>query len=72
MDVRVDFYGAIEDGSGVKVALGAIHDPENNFALAGEADTALGKRFLQAAGTGVGVDAFTGGDAMCGGGHDDR
>jgi hypothetical protein len=72
MDARVDFDGAIEDGSGVEMALGAIHYLENNFALAGEADAALGKRFLQAAGTSVSVDAFAGGDAMCSGGHDDR
>jgi hypothetical protein len=69
MDSRIDFYGSIEDGTGIEVTLGAIHYLENNFSLSGEADTLLGKSFLQPAGALVGVDAFAGGDSMCGGGH---
>ena len=69
MDSRIDFYGAIEDGAGIEVALGAVHHLENYFSLAREANALLGERFLQTAGAFVGVDAFAGGDSMCGGGH---
>jgi hypothetical protein len=69
MNARIDFHGAVEDRAGVEVALGAVHDLENNSALAREADAAFGEGFLKAAGTRVGVDAFAGGDSMCGGGH---
>jgi hypothetical protein len=69
VDARVEFLSAIEDRSGVEVALGVVHDLENNFSLAGEADAALGEGIVEAAGAGVGVDAFAGGDAMGGGGR---
>ncbi len=70
MDARVEFLRAIENGAGIEMALGVVHDLEENFSLAREADAALGEGFLQAAGALVGVDAFAGGDSMCCGGHD--
>ena len=69
MDSRIDFYGSIEDGASIEVALGAVHHLENDFSLAREANTPLSESFLQTAGALVGVDAFAGGDSMCGGGH---
>jgi hypothetical protein len=71
MDAGVEFLGAFEDGAGVEVAFGVVHDGEEDFALAGEADAAALEGFLEAAGALMGVDAFAGGDAMCGGGHDE-
>jgi len=70
--VRVDFLGAVEDGAGVEVALGVVHDLEQDFSLAREAHAALCESCLQAAGALVGVDAFAGGDSMCGYGHEGR
>ena len=66
---RVKLLRAVENRVCVQVALGVVHDLEENFSLSGEADAALGQGFLQAAGADVGVDALAGGDSMCGGGH---
>ena len=67
----IDFLGAFEDGAGIEVAFGVVHDLEQDFSLAGEAYAALFESGLQAAWGLVGVDAFAGGDSMCGcGGHD--
>ena len=60
MHAGIDFLGAFEDGAGVEVALGVVHDLEEDSSLAGEADAALFESGLQAAGALVGVDAFAG------------
>ena len=71
MDAGIDFLGAFEDGAGVEVAFGVVHYFEEDFSLAREAYAALFQGGLEAAGALVGVDAFAGGDSMCGcGGHD--
>jgi hypothetical protein len=71
MDSGIDFLGAFEDGAGVEVAFGVVHYFEEDFSLAREAYAALFQGGLEAAGALVRVDAFAGGDSMCGcGGHD--
>ena len=70
VDARIEFLRAIENGAGVEVALGVVHDFEQDFSLARQAHAALFEGLLQAAGALVGVDALAGGDSMCGGGHD--
>ena len=70
MDARVEFLRAIQDGAGIEVALGIVHDLEQDFSLAREAHSALGEGFLQAAGALVGVDSLAGGNSMYCGGHD--
>jgi hypothetical protein len=70
MDARVQLLGAIENRSGVEVALGVVHDFEKNFSLARQAHASLGERLLQAARAIVGVNSLAGRDSMCGGGHD--
>ena len=71
MYAGIDFLGAFEDGAGVEVAFGVVHYFEQNFSLSREAYAALFQGGLKAAGALVRVDAFAGGDSMCGcGGHD--
>ena len=70
VDGGVHFLGAFEDLVDVEVLLGVVHNFENDATLASEADSLFAEGFLQVAGGFGGVDAFTGGDAMCGrGGH---
>src|SRR5712675_2019068 len=69
MNARVEFLGAIEDSAGVEMALGVVHDFQEDFALPGQSDATLGQRFLQTARAVVGVDSLAGGNSMCGGGH---
>jgi len=68
VDGGVHFLGAFEDLIDVEVLFGVVHDFENDAALAGEADSLFAEGFLEVAGGVGGVDAFAGGDAMCGGG----
>ena len=68
MNARVDFLGAFQNGAGVEVAFGIVHDFEQDFSLAGKANAALFEGGLEAAGALVRVDALAGGDSMCGGG----
>ncbi len=70
MDAGIDFLGPFENGAGVQVAFGVVHDLEQDFSLAREAHTTLFESGLEAAGPLVCVNPFAGGDAMCGcGGH---
>ena len=66
MDGGVHFLGAFEDLIDVEMLFGGVHDFENDAALAGEADSLFAEGFLEVAGGFGGVDAFAGGDAMCG------
>jgi len=68
MDARIDALGALEDFVGGEVALGAVHHLEEDAALAREADAFFFQRFFEAAGARIDVNAFSGTDAMCGGG----
>jgi hypothetical protein len=43
MDARVQLLGAFEDGSGVQMAFGLVHHFNEDFALAREANAALGQ-----------------------------
>jgi len=52
------------------MALGAVHDLEENFPLARQAHAALCEGLLQAARALVCVYSLAGGDSMCGCGHD--
>ena len=66
----IDFLRSFENGAGVQVAFGVVHDLKQDFSLAGEAHAAFFQRGLQAAGGRVRVDSFAGGDSMCSwGGH---
>jgi hypothetical protein len=65
VDLRIDALRAFENRSGVEMALGVVHHLEKDAALAREADSALGKSGLKTPGCGVGVDAFTAGNALC-------
>jgi hypothetical protein len=70
MNAGIDFLRAFEDGAGVEVAFRVVHYFEQDFSLAREAYAALFQSGLEAAGALVRVDAFAGGDSMCGcGGH---
>jgi len=66
VDGGVHFLGALEDLIDVEVLFGVVHDFENDAALAGEANSLLAEGFLEVAGGFGGVDAFAGGDTMCG------
>ena len=66
MDAGIDFLRAFEDGASVQVAFGVVHDLEQDFPLPGETHAALFKCGLQTARALVRVDAFAGGDSMCG------
>jgi len=71
VDGGVHFLGAREDLIDVEVLFGVVHDFEDDAALAGEANSLFTESLLQVAGGFGGVDAFAGGDAMCGrGGHE--
>jgi len=71
VDGGIHFLGALEDLVDVEVLLGGVHDFEDDTALAGQANSLFAEGFLEAAGGFGGVDAFAGGDAMCGrGGHE--
>jgi len=71
VDSGVHFLGAFEDLVDVEMLLGGVHDFENDAALASEANSLLAESFLEMAGGFGGVDAFAGGDAVCGrGGHE--
>jgi hypothetical protein len=70
VDARVELLRAIENRSGVEMALGVVHHLEENFSLARQADAALGEGFLETAGAVMGVDSLAGGNSMCCGGHD--
>src|SRR5712664_3088265 len=71
VDGGIHFLGALEDLVDVEVLLGGVHDFEDDAALAGQANSLFAEGFLEAAGGFGGVDAFAGGDAMCGrGGHE--
>ncbi len=69
MHARINLLRAFEDRACVQVTFGAIHHLQENKSLTREPKTALFKGFLQAAGAGVNIDSFAGGDAMCGGVH---
>ena len=70
MHAGIDFLRSFENGAGVQVAFGVVHDLQQDFSLAGEAHATFFQRGLQAAGARVRVDAFAGGDSMCSwGGH---
>ena len=68
-DARIQFAGAFKDLSGVEVAAGRFHHLQKHAALAREAYATSAEFALEASGRFV-IDAFAGGDAMCGsGGH---
>jgi hypothetical protein len=69
VDVGIDFLGAVEDLVDVEMLLGSVHDLEDDAALAGEADATVAKGVLEMALGSGGVDALTGGNAMCGRGR---
>jgi len=49
MNAGIDFPGPFENGAGVQVAFGVVHDLEQDFSLAREPHTALFESGLQAA-----------------------
>lgn len=70
VNVRVEPLRTLENRPGVEMLLGAIHDLEQNFALACQAHAALFERLLQAPGAFVSVDSLSRRDSMCCRGHD--
>src|SRR5580704_2709025 len=70
VDAGIELLGAIENSSGIEMALGVVHDLEQNFSLPRQAHAAFCEGLLQAAGALVGVNALAGGNSMCCGGHD--
>jgi hypothetical protein len=64
MNAWIDFLGAFEDGSGVQMLVGAIHDLHENTTLASEPDFLGGERGLQPTGPLMSVDPFAAGDAL--------
>ena len=66
---RIELLRALQNRSGIQVALGVVHDLEQNFPLARQAHAALFQGRLQAAWAFMRVDALSGGDSMCGSGH---
>ena len=69
VNAGIEFLGPFENCPDVEVGLGVVHDFDQDFSLAGEADTVLLKSGLQAAGAGMGIDSFAGGDSMWCSGH---
>ena len=71
MDGGVHFLGAREDLVHVEVLLGGIHHFQDDAALASQANSLFAEGFLKVPGGFGGVNAFAGGDTMCGrGGHE--
>ena len=66
MNFGTDFLGALEDLVDVEVGFGGVHNLQDDAALAGKADAALAKGFLEMARGFGGVDAFAAGNAMRG------
>ena len=72
MDLGVDLLGTLEDLVDIEMLLGAVHDFEDDAALAGETNAALTQGLLEAPGGVGGIDALTGRDAPSGGrGHEE-
>ena len=67
VDVGIDFLRTVENLVDIEVLLGGVHDPETDAALASEAYATVTKGVLEMTLRGSGVDAFAGGDAVCGG-----
>ena len=55
VDAGVHLLGALENGAGVKMALGIVHHLKQNAALAREADTAFRESRLKASTGHVGI-----------------
>ncbi len=70
VDAGIELLRAIENGAGVEMALGVVHDLEEDFSLARQAHAAFCEGLLQAAGALMGVNALSGGNSMCCRGHD--
>lgn len=66
MDVGIDLLSALEDLIDVEMLLGAVHDLEDDAALAGEANAALTQSLLEMAGGIGGIDSLSGRDATSG------
>jgi len=72
MDVGIDLLGALEDLIDVEMLLGAVHDLEDDAALASEANTALAQSLLEMVRSIGGIDTLSGRDATSGsGGHEE-
>ena len=72
MDVGIDLLGALEDLIDVEMLFGAVHDLEDDTALAREANAALAQRLLEVARGVGGIDTLAGRDASSGsGGHEE-
>jgi hypothetical protein len=72
MDVGIDLLGALEDLIDVEMLFGAVHDLEDDTALAREANAALAQRLLEVARGVGGIDTLAGRDAPSGsGGHEE-
>ena len=65
MDLRINTLRSFENGSGVEVALGAIHHLKQDAALAREPNSSLGKSGLEAAGGGMRINALATGNSLC-------
>jgi hypothetical protein len=66
VDAGIDFLRAGEDLVDVEVLLGVVHNLEDDAALLGHAEAALGEDLLELAGGFGGIEAFPGGDAARG------
>ena len=69
VDAGINFLRAFQYRSGVQVAFRIVHDFEEDFSLACEADPALFEGGLEPAWALVRVDALAGRDSMCGWGR---
>lgn len=63
MDAGIDFVSAFEDFIGIEMALGGIHDLDDDAALAGETHAALFKFGFEPSDVLIRVDALAAGDA---------
>ena len=72
MDVGIDLLSALEDLIDVEMLLGAVHDLQDDAALAGEPNAALAQGLLEMARGIGGIDSLSGRDATSGsGGHEE-
>ena len=70
MHARIEFLRALQDRSRIQMALGIVHDFEQNFSLARQSHAAFLESGLQTARSFMRVDALSGGNSMCGSGHE--
>ena len=64
-DIGIDLLGAIQDFTRVQMAAGSFHHLHENSPLPRQSNAARGELPREMAGRLIGVDSFSGGNAVC-------